>query len=350
MLLIPHARSWHYFHDAARLLFSTTAPGSTRLGLYALHPEFQFGPLSVVAARPFTVLPSPIEEWAVMVAGALAGIAVLALLVDVTRRLHPALDEVAVRRVVLLVSLPYLAIWMRLAAYTAHLDDVLVLTAMSGALSATARRRPGWATATVAVAIATKPWALVFVPLCCCGGGRHRYIRPVVAVLAAAASWLPFVLAHPETLSALRRFTISVDANSGLHVLGVVDGSTPGWLRPAQLVLGLAVTGVIAARKDRWPALLAAGMATRLLIDPATHHYYTAGFVVAALAWELTAAPERVPWRTAVAAVVLEVAASGIALGGAVALTRFLLLLGTFVAAAVGKADLPSVDRPQSSR
>ena len=337
LLLVDHARSWHYLADAARLLFAGPSTEGSGLELYRSRPDFQFGPVSIILAAAFTALPGGIEEWTVMVVASLAGVLTLALVADAVgpgaAAPLEAGDERTWHRVLLLTGLAFLVPWLRLAAYTAHVDDVIVLTAAAAAVAGVARDRPGWTTAAVAVAVAAKPWAIILVPLCLVGDDPRRWWRAALAIAPAALSWGVFILGSPGTLGSLRGFVIAIDPNSGLRALGVAEPTTPGWLRPTQLALGLAVTTVVALRRDAWPRILAAGIAARLLIDPATNHYYTTGLVVGALVWELHREPGRLPWRTAVGAVVLELAARDVSLGGAMPTVRFLLLAAVIVAA-----------------
>ncbi len=87
LLGVEHARSWHFFADAVDL--AGPPWGHDRgLGLYRAHPEFQFGPLSVLVASMFWVLPDPLRVWAAMVVGSLAGVGALALSADALRRRH----------------------------------------------------------------------------------------------------------------------------------------------------------------------------------------------------------------------------------------------------------------------
>ena len=58
----------------------------------------------------------------------------------------------------------------------------------------------------------------------------------------------------------------------------------------------------LAVLRRSWPAAFVAGIAARMLVDPATEHYYTTGFVLAALLYELDRWPGRLPWRTGLAA------------------------------------------------
>lgn len=45
MLAFRHARSWHFFADAAQLFTAGSGVEGAGLDLYRVHPEFQFGPI-----------------------------------------------------------------------------------------------------------------------------------------------------------------------------------------------------------------------------------------------------------------------------------------------------------------
>jgi hypothetical protein len=268
LLAIDHARSWHYFADAARLLVAGGDDGG--LALYRSHPDYQFGPLAILVSLPFAALPASVGTWAVMVAGSLAGVLAFGCVVDTARSLRPAADPRAVRRVALVAGIPFVLLWLRLAAYTAHVDDVVILVLVPVGCAALARRRPGWAAVALAAAAATKPWAVVFLPVLLAAGGRRGVALTLGAGAAASLTWAPFLLGAPGTLDALRGFGIDVTPNSGLRALGLTASATPPWVRPAQLLGGLAVTSAVVLR-GAWPAAPAAGVAVRLLLDPATH-------------------------------------------------------------------------------
>ena len=80
-------------------------------------------------------------------------------------------------------------------------------------------------------------------------------------------------------------------------------------------------------RLDRWWAVPMSALGIRLLLDPGTHRYYTAGLAVAVLLWELVVAPGRVPWRTIVTVVVLESTATLVPFGAEASRIRLVLLL-----------------------
>jgi hypothetical protein len=297
-----HARSWHYFTDAGRGLFDP--------GLYRAHPELQFGPAAAGIARGFLVVPGGLDVWAVMAVGSLAGVLTWRAITQAAGWPEPPGRELRLG----VVGLALLVPWVRLAGYTAHPDDVVALTATASAVWALTRRRWGWATVLVALAVAVKPWAVVVTPILLGDRVPHSWRRVAGVAGVVTLSWLPYLTA-PGTIGALTGFGITVDPNSGLRALGLLDATTPGWLRPVQLGLGVAAA-IVAARRSGPAMVPLAGIAVRLALDPATHQYYTAGFVVAGLLAELSAPGARWPWKTALAAVVLEVAAYDVTLGG----------------------------------
>lgn len=328
LLAFDHARAWHYFVDAAHLLVRDSEAEGGGLRVYRTHPEFQFGPLVILVSVPYAWLPESVGEWAVMVTASLAGVAALALGVHAVRIRHPDVEGRG-RLLPLLVGVPFVALWLRLAAYTAHIDDVIALAAVAASGLAIERRRSGWTVVALTVAAAAKPWAIIFAPMAMLGDVRPRVERAVLVVVLSAATWLPFLVGSPGTLDALRDFAIGVDVNSGLRTLQLDEAATPAWVRPAQLALGFAATTIAVLWRRSWPAAFVAGIAARMLIDPATEHYYTTGLVLAALVWELDRWPGRLPWRTALIATVLEIAASDVTLGGLMATIRFVVLAGT---------------------
>ncbi|MDE0803512.1 MAG: hypothetical protein OSA99_09330 [Acidimicrobiales bacterium] len=351
-----HACSWYHFAGAADALVAWDESGGG-LALYRANPQFQFGPLAVLAALAFRTLPDPIEVWSVMVVGSLAGLACLAALDVTVRRRNP--DRSLPRSGLLAagVGLAFLFVWMRLSAYSTHIDDVIALGSIVTAGVLIDRRRSGWAVVALVAAAAAKPWAVIFAPLAALVPGRLRWARPLVVGTLGAATWLPFLVGASGTLEAISGFAVEVDANSGLMALGFMDAVTPGWLRPLQLAGGLVITAAVVWRRHSWPAAFAAGICARLIVDPATHHYYTAGFVLAVLAWELDRRPHRIPWCAIAGAIVLELAASDITLAGFMPYLRLATLGSVIVATLVRPAAdalertvTPNVARSTASR
>ncbi|HMN99288.1 MAG TPA: hypothetical protein PKD59_07735 [Miltoncostaeaceae bacterium] len=300
------ATSWHYFHDAARLLVSGAAPGGG-LDLYLAHPEFQFGPITAAVAVPPALLPDAAGRYGAIIIGTLLGVVALVAVertvaafgIDMRRR--GPMYAVRAGEVALAI------VWTDVAVGTAHLDDAIALASATVACAAIAERRPTWVpVAALAISASAKPWAIVFAPLVLAAGGGRRPLRLVVVVSAAALTWLPFVLDEPGTISAAGSFTIANAPSSALRVLGVTDPTTPIWVRPVQFALG-SVMALVLVRRGRWPAVPMAGMAIRLMLDPGVHHYYAAGLVAAVLVWEATARPGRLPCATLTTAVLMEV-------------------------------------------
>jgi hypothetical protein len=185
-------------------------------------------------------------------------------------------------------------------------------------------------------------------------GSGPRAVRRIGAVLAgrlalAAAvpvlTWGPFVLAEPATLDTAG-FAIANDPTSVLRALGVDDATTPGWARPAQLLGGAAIaTAVVAIR--RWPAVLLAGVAWRLLLEPGANRYYTAGVVLGGLVLALGPRAGRLPWALLAGAVALEVTAVP---GTPAGPGRWLRLVAVVGAIAVALRSSPPEPRPVEPR
>jgi len=76
---------------------------------------------------------------------------------------------------------------------------------------------------------------------------------------------------------------------------------TPSWDRAGQLLVGGAVA-LVAVRRGRWAAVPLAVVVARLLLDPATYPYYTAGLLLACAAVDLLTPRRQLPLWTAAAA------------------------------------------------
>src|ERR1700736_440897 len=104
---------------------------------------------------------------------------------------------------VFLAALVLMPAWTVLSVRFGHLDDVVALVLAVGALRAVAANRPGFAGLALGAAVATKPWALGFVPLLLVLD-RQRLAALGRALAVVVAAWAPFMIANPATLSALR--------------------------------------------------------------------------------------------------------------------------------------------------
>ena len=339
---LPHATAWHFFRDAAHALFDTPRPASDGgLDLYREHPEFQFGPVSIIAAAPFAYLPSPAGVFAAMAAASLLGVVTATALYDIIGRTRPSHGHTSAVTMMFGVS-TLIAVWSDIAVRTTHLDDAIALAATAGAIGAIDRRRPWLGVALLAVAAAAKPWAIMFAPLALAVPGRHAIRRLAVLGALVVAAWLPFVLDEPGTVHAAASFKITNAAASALRALGVANATTPPWVRPAQLGLGL-VAATLLVRTGRWHTVLMATVAIRLILDPAVHHYYTAGLVAGVLLWEGISRPGRFPVVTMLSAAIAE-ATAGTPHPAALAGGLRLMLLVALVIAAARTSPMPKLD------
>ena len=342
-----HATAWHFFELAADLLFGSGPTGDrSGLRLYGDHPELQFGPTSILVAAPFTLLGGAAGELLAMTFMSLLGIGVVWMILDVVddagSRPAPA---PSVGHWVIAITL--VVTWGDIAARTAHIDDAIAITALVAGIHRMRHDRPVAATLLFALAAAAKPWAVVFVPLCALPWQPGSWRRPALAAGIAVATWIPFIVAEPDTLDT-SEFGIVNDPTSSLRALGIDAATTPGWVRPVQLVGGLVVVSLLVLR-NRWPAAILAGISWRLLLDPGVHRYYTVGFVVGAVLVESRIRPGRPPWFTIAGALVLEITA----IPGAPVLIGQATRLGVLVvalAAALGHPALSPAADPASAR
>jgi len=117
-------------------------------------------------------------------------------------------------------------------------------------------------------------------------------------------TWAPFLIADSGTFH-VSSFEIINEASSSLRVLGVSAAATPEWVRPLQLIGGVAIAAALVWR-GRWTAVVMAGVAFRLLMDPAANRYYTVGLALGLVLFELLRRPEKLPWIGLTAAAALE--------------------------------------------
>ena len=311
LMQFRYATSWHYFNDAARSLFTPPLRGpGGGLSVYVTHPEFQFGPLAILAATPFAYLPTATGVYAAMAVASALGVVALAALASTTCRLYPSMHR---RRFLVRSSVAaafFTLVWGEIAVRTAHIDDAIALTASALSIAAISRRRPWVATLLLALAAGVKPWAIVFAPLALVVPGKAAWARLIAVCALVTFTWIPFVIANPSTVTAASGFKIHNAASSALRALGVSEPSTPTWVRPTQIIAG-CVAGAVLVRAHRWHGVVMATLAIRLILDPAVNHYYTAGVALGVLVWEAVARPNRIPWLTVLTTIVIE-ATSGV--------------------------------------
>ena len=287
--------SWHYFAHGSSLLFGGHPAGLTGAGglqLYGSYPQYQIGPLAFVVAAglgPFGLVVSQLFMVALGAVVLLSG-ARAAMLVGATGDW---------RRRWLYAGVLFVPLWMELAVHYSHLDDALAIALASASVWAAAARR-GWAGVLLGAAIAAKPWAAGFLPLLLVFPPGQRRSGVLWAVAVPLFAWLPFAVADPGMLWSTSHFTIQNASDSALRVLGVHDARTPGWCRPAQLLGGVTVAA-LAVRRGRWPAVVLASVAVRLLLDPGTYDYYTAGALAGALIVDVALERRRWPLASSVA-------------------------------------------------
>jgi hypothetical protein len=280
--------SWHFSVDGARLLLHGSG-----LNIFADAPWLQTGPLSLVVAAFLRPLPANVGKSIALVAMAAAGpllIASLAPLVDPARR----------HRRVFIAAIVLIPAWTVLSVRWGHLDDVLAMVFAIVALRAVSADRPVLAGAALALAIASKPWAVGFLPLLLVlPWGRLR--AAAVAAGGVALTWAPFVLANSRTLSALHP-PVGLSPASGLHTLGARGVLVPPWGRTAQLVLAPAAATVAVLMRGL-PGVLLVSVAVRLALDPKDNAYYIGSAALAAVVFDLLGTRWTIPWTTLVTVV-----------------------------------------------
>ena len=322
-----HATAWHWFDQAAHLLIGR-GPGPHGLHLYLGHPEFQFGPLSIVVALPLATA----GAMAAMVALSAIGVWCAVQLTRLVGRLRPSAEERATWLSTTAGGLLLVLVWGDVAVRTTHLDDGIALAATVAGLVAASRRRGVIAAMAFGVAGAAKPWAVAFAPILLALDDDRRWRLLGLAFGIVAFSWAPFLLAEPETLRATG-YTIANEGSSALRALGVHDPVTPGWVRPTQLIGGLLVAVWLSTR-GRWASVVMVAVGIRLLLDPAANRYYTVGLVIGLILHELTTRPERLPWMAACAALLLEVPQNPGFPPHVAGWLRVIVVIGVFVEAA----------------
>jgi hypothetical protein len=207
---------------------------------------------------------------------------------------------------------------------------VLTLSAIVVALWTVAARRPLLLGVALGIAIAAKPWGVVALPLVFALPGRARWQALATAAVIACVAWGPFLLADGDTWGAMRP-QVRVARSSVIHLLGVPLGDGPDWTRPVQLG-GALLAGSVAVWRRRWAAVPLVGIAMRVALDPQVFVYYTAGLVLAALAWDLLRSRRAVPWWTLFSFVLLNDAYIVVSSADVRAALRLVLTLGMIVA------------------
>jgi hypothetical protein len=278
--------SWHFFPAGATALF-----GSSGLHLYADNPGYQIGPLTFVVARALALLGDANALTAAKVLMTAAGPLCIALLAPVV---PPPLRG----RRLWLAAFAVMPGWVVLSVRWGHLDDVLAMVLLVLTLRSVLRRRAVWAGAFLALAAASKPWAIDAAPLLL-GLDRRTWKHAYGTLVAGVAlAWGPFVLAAPSTLQAMTP-SVLMAPGSGLWALGVRDHIVPAWDRTVAFVAAIGVA-LVAQLRGRWAGVLVAALAVRIALDPQDNAYYLGGLVIAAAVYDLLGTRARIPWLTLV--------------------------------------------------
>jgi hypothetical protein len=293
------AQAWRYFnlggHDITDL--SDRVHGGTHL--YAGNPKLQIGPFALLAAAALR----PFAPHAGLVAGQLLAVVAGCVIVWQVYALARNEKPQVARRRLLLATVPFIPVWMYLAARSEHLDDVLALLCATLAMRAARTQHAVACGVLIGLSFDAKPWALPFLCIALLLVDRRDQIRAAIwAVGVMAAGWLPFLIGDPKTAARLSHFTIVNSSYSALRVLGISNANTPSWDRPAQAALGAALA-LLAIRRGRWPAVILLIVITRIALDPSINRYYTAGIAVGALLWDVLGSRISLPlWSTVVLA------------------------------------------------
>jgi hypothetical protein len=287
-----------------RILLHHHAPvgSGPRLDVYANNSVVQMGPPALLFAGPF--------QWLPIQLGAHLMLDILSLLVI------PALwlAELAARSAVgpvrgkaLLTGLVVVPLWTVECQRWAHADDVIaLLAALAAAVLLSRGRHEVAAGLLLGTGAATKPWAVILLPL------LFAYARPQIAravlafVLGAMVWWVPFVIADPATVHALGSVSLFMVNEPTWHLVGMT-GRAPIWIRPAQLLGGVALA-LLVVRRVGWPAVPVVALAWRVTVDPYDWPYYVMGPLIAAALWDLVRTSRTtwssLPWTTLSVAVV----------------------------------------------
>jgi hypothetical protein len=284
------ALSWHFFGDGGTALF-----GSSGLHLYANNPGYQIGPIAFVISGALGVLGTTGARITAQVLMTIAGPLCITWLVPV---LPPRLRG---RRVVLalIVMVPG---WVILSVRWSHLDDVLAMAFTTLALRAILERRAIWAGIALALAAASKPWAIDFAPLLLILERRAWRPAAIALVGGLAVTWGPFIFSAPGTLHALQP-NVLLAPGSGLYALGFRGQIVPAWDRSVAFVVAIGAA-TMAVLRGRWAGVIIIAVAVRIALDPQNNAYYIGSVATAAVVYDLFGTEWRGPWLTLVSSAV----------------------------------------------
>lgn len=283
--------------------------------VFADKPQVQMGPLALLLAG---VLPGPVYLAAVC--------ALLPLVLWIISLPYRPTRELYVRLLIggMLLAWPWAAF-----AVQGHGDDALVVLGVVTMVSALRLHREAWVVVAFLVAIAAKPTAILFLPLAFMISRRAG----ILAILGGGLLWAPFILGDVPGFLAAGRGQGQLWPYSVPALLGYVPfKGIPDWLRPVQIIGGVALCWYLARR--RGPAAAVAGvLAFRVLLEPGTWNYYSTSVIATAMMLDMYRG-WRVPWVTLFAFASF-VVSFGEPLNMAQGAARVLTLTGVFVLAVV---------------
>lgn len=298
--------SWHYLRTGEELIYQgPSGDGTGGLNLYAHHPELQMGPVSFLIAGLFNPFPDSTGQF---LAAALMSVLGLVILVLVGRSaawhfLGTGTNHQRLRQRVLIAGLAFIPMWIEVSVRFGHLDDVLALFFTTLAVRAVTRGNAAGTGIWLALAMDSKPTALGFAMLLFALPRRSWLRAGLWCAALVALAWLPFFLGNADSFAATG-FAIPNQPASALRWLGVGDAETPGWDRPAQAALSLALGGIAVWRK-RWTAVVLLGANARIVLDPSVYTYYTASVLLGTLLWDVIGQRRLVPWWSWLALIAL---------------------------------------------
>ncbi len=333
----PLRGDWWVFQSGARIFsgiggsYWAHYPGGP-LHLYESTPKFQTGPPAFLLSIPSLYMSFGVGREVMAILLASAGLVVIFLAERLAVRIGRAVETV--RKTSLIAGMLLVPIWCTLGVAFMHLDDVMVLILLEVALLSALRERSTWMGILLGCAIATKPWAVSFLPLVAMLP-RQRVRRAwVTAVFMAILWWLPFLVAAPMTAAEMSNIGMPAQPMSLWGLIGFHIEPTGG--REIQLALAVAACAVVVARRCWWAAPVVA-TALRIGLDWQAWSYYGAALVACALLFDLCERRSQAwPWVTScalLAALVVPVAESTSIPAPVAAVVRLALLFATaFVA------------------
>jgi hypothetical protein len=264
------------------------------LHIYSQMPKMQMGPPVLLAGMPTQLFLNPSDG---NITAALVIMAAGVLCVALAERIARAAGVAAeiTRPAALIGGALLLPLWADFAITFMRLDDAIVLIAML--------LRGRWLPAglLLGTAVATKPWAIVVVPIILALPRRDMVRAGVLAFGTLLLWWAPFFIADPAAPHALASVHVSIDPLSTFNLLGSVGRghlrvcmnpttcypAPASWMRPVQLSVAFLLA-VLAARRGRVWAVPLVGLCGRVLFDSQAWSYYGVGPVLAALAWDMS--------------------------------------------------------------